>query len=284
MDSVIEYINSCVSLFPRLSVWNILEIVIIAIMIYVILVWFKNTHAWNLLRGILIILLFIFICVVLQLDTLLWIFGKIAAVAAIAVIVIFQPELRKALEQLGSRSFVSRFMPNQDQHQQGFSEKTANEIVKAAFELGKTKTGALIVIEGADSLREIERTGIRIDGVVSSQLLINIFEKNTPLHDGAVVVSGNMITAATCYLPLSDNMQISKVYGTRHRAALGISEITDSVTVVVSEETGRVSIAENGILSIIPDADHLREELNKFVDSDSKKKIFSFSRITKKDK
>lgn len=281
MDNIIEYLQSCASLFPRISVGNIFEILIIAAMIYAVLAWFKNTKAWTLLRGILIIFVFILFCVIFQLDTILWIFGKIATVAAIAIIVIFQPELRKALEQLGSRNLLLKLMPSQDQHQKGFSEKTANEIVKAAFELGKTKTGALIVIEGGDSLNDIERTGIPIDGLVSSQLLINIFEHNTPLHDGAVVVRGNLITAATCYLPLSDNMKISKVYGTRHRAALGISESTDSITVVVSEETGHVSVAESGTLSVMTSADNLREELNKFVDSGEKGRGFLIRRKNK---
>jgi len=281
MDSIIEYLNSCVSLFPRLSVGNIFEILIIAVMIYGVLVWFKNTRAWTLLRGIIIILIFILFCVVLRLDTILWIFGKIAAVAAIAIIVIFQPELRKALEQLGSGNIVAKFWPSQSQIKIGFTEKTANEIVKAAFELGKTKTGALIVIERKDSLADIERTGIPIDGMVTSQLLINIFEHNTPLHDGAVVVRESRITAATCYLPLSDNMKISKMYGTRHRAALGISEVTDSITVVVSEETGRVSVADHGTLTVMPDQAHLREELNQLINSEEPEKRF---RILKKNK
>lgn len=284
MDNVIEYLRSCVSVFPRISAGNIFEILIIAVMIYAILVWFKNTKAWTLLRGILIIFVFIIFCVIFQLDTILWIFGKIAAVAAIAIIVIFQPELRKALEQLGSGNFLTKIMSSQEQHQKGFSEKIANEIVKAAFELSKTKTGALIVIEVGDSLKDIERTGISIDGLVSSQLLVNIFEHNTPLHDGAVVIRGNLITAATCYLPLSDNMKISKIYGTRHRAALGISEITDSITVVVSEETGNVSVAEAGVLSVMPGADKLREELNKFVDSGEKEKGFLIKRRNKSSK
>lgn len=270
MDSVIEYVKSCASLFPRISLGNIVEILIIAFLIYLILVWIKNSKAWVLLRGIAIILAFILLCVLLRLDTLLWIFGKIATVAAVAVIVIFQPELRKALEQIGSNSLIKRMFPTQEQT--GFTEKTANEIVRAAFELGKTKTGALIVIENNDSLYEIEKTGIRIDGVVSNQLLINIFEHNTPLHDGAVVIRGNAITAATCYLPLSENMSISKSYGTRHRAALGISEETDSVTVVVSEESGRVSVSERGRLTVMRDPDELRTELAKLIDVKGKEK------------
>lgn len=282
MDSVMEYLDSCVSLFPRLTVNNIIEIIIIAFLLYAIMVWFKNTKAWVLLRGILVIFIFVIVCAILQLDTILWIMGKIAAIAAIAIVVIFQPELRKALERLGSRNIISKLMSPQDNRETGFTEKTANEIVKASFELGKVKTGALIVIENTDTLVDIERTGIAINGDVSSQLLINIFEKNTPLHDGAVVVKGNQITAATCYLPLSDNMQISKAYGTRHRAALGVSEVTDSVTVIVSEETGAVSVAQNGTMTMMLNAASLREELNKLVDSTKEPKGFSFIKKKKK--
>ena len=186
-------------------------------------------------------------------DTILWILGKTGGIAVTALVIIFQPELRKALEQLGSRNLISElFSFDDNKESQGFSERTVNEIVKATFEMAKVKTGALMVIE---------RTGIEINGLVSSQLLINIFEHNTPLHDGAVVIRGNRVTAATCYLPLSDNMTISKDLGTRHRAAVGISEITDSLTVVVSEETGRVSVVEKGGLRRISTADDLRRAL-----------------------
>jgi diadenylate cyclase len=175
------------------------------------------------------------------------------------VIVIFQPELRKALEQLGSKNPFTGILTFDDgRDNSGFTDKTINELVKATFEMAKVKTGALIVIERSDSLKEIERTGIEVGGVVSSQLLINIFEHNTPLHDGAVVVRGNRVAAATCYLPLSDNMTISKDLGTRHRAAVGVSEVSDSLTIVVSEETGRVTVALEGGLKRITDADMLR--------------------------
>lgn len=179
-----------------------------------------------------------------------------------ALIIIFQPELRKALEQLGSKDLISGIFSFDDgKENQTFNERTVNEIVRATFEMAKVKTGALMVIERSVSLKEIERTGIEINGLVSSQLLINIFEHNTPLHDGAVVIRGNRVTAATCYLPLSDNMMISKELGTRHRAAVGISEVTDSLTVVVSEETGRVSLVEGGSLRRISDAESLRKAL-----------------------
>ena len=182
--------------------------------------------------------------------------------AVTALLVIFQPELRKALEQLGSRNILSNILSFDDgKDSQAFSDKTINELVRATFEMAKVKTGALMVIERGSSLKEIERTGIEINGLVTSQLLINIFEHNTPLHDGAVVIRGNRITAATCYLPLSDNMTISKDLGTRHRAAVGVSEVTDSVTIVVSEETGRVSVAEEGTLTKIADAEGLKKIL-----------------------
>lgn len=139
------------------------------------------------------------------------------------------------------------------------SARTINEIVKACVEMGKVRTGALIVVEKMQSLADYERTGIEVDGLVSSQLLINIFEKNTPLHDGAVIIRENRVTSATCYLPLSDNMALSKELGTRHRAGIGISEVTDSVTVIVSEETGKISVAHEGELETGLDADRLRE-------------------------
>ena len=158
-----------------------------------------------------------------------------------ALIIIFQPELRKALEQLGSKNIITDlFISENSRQQEGYTEKTVNEITRAAFEMGKVKTGALIVIERDTPLPEIERTGIPVDGIVTSQLLINIFEHNTPLHDGAIIIRGNRVTSATCYLPLSDNLSISKDLGNKTPCALGISESTDSLTVVVSERLGRV--------------------------------------------
>ena len=164
---------------------------------------------------------------------------------------IFQPELRKMLEQLGQKKFMASIFPLDagKEVQERFTDKTINELVKACFDMGEVRTGALIVIEQNIRLSEYERTGINVDAVLTSQLLINIFEHNTPLHDGAVLVRGNRIVAATCYLPLSDNMELSKQLGTRHRAGVGISEVSDSLTIIVSEETGQVSMAQNGQLS-----------------------------------
>ena len=185
-----------------------------------------------------------------------------AAIAATALMVIFQPELRKALEQLGSKNIITNILSFDDGKEvSGFTEKTVSELVRATFEMAKVKTGALMVIEKGDTLKEIERTGIEVNGLVTSQLLINIFEHNTPLHDGAVIVRGNRVTSATCYLPLSDNMLLSKELGTRHRAGVGISEVTDSMTVIVSEETGRISVAYEGNLERNLDGDALKERL-----------------------
>lgn len=185
-------------------------------------------------------------------------------VAVTAVIVILQPELRKAIDELGRKNIISSIMPfelGKGTAEGRFSDKTINEIAKACVEMGKVKTGALIVIEQEQSLAEYERTGIDVDGIVTSQLLINIFEHNTPLHDGAVIVRGNRITSATCYLPLSDNMQLSKELGTRHRAGVGISEVTDSLTVIVSEETGKISAAYEGKLERNLNGDTLKEKI-----------------------
>ena len=255
-------LESWLSFLPRITIGSLTEIIIIAILVYFALLWIKSTRAWYLLRGIGMILAFALLAALFRWNTILWILDKSGAIAVTALVIIFQPELRKALEQLGSKNLFSELLLFDDgKENQEFSERTVNEIVKATFEMAKVKTGALMVIERNVSLREIERTGIEINGLVSSQLLINIFEHNTPLHDGAVVIRGNRVTAATCYLPLSDNMMISKELGTRHRAAVGISEVTDSMTIVVSEETGRVSLVEGGSLRRIADAEMLKEAL-----------------------
>lgn len=259
MADVLKEVYSWIAFVPMITFKNLIEIAIITFVVYEVLVWIKNTRAWTLLKGILFLLAFVLIAAVLELDTILWLLEKISYIAATAILIIFQPELRKALEQLGSKNVLTGlFFTDSDKSGEQFGEKTISELVRACFEMGKVKTGALIVIERSTPLNEIERTGIEVDGIVTSQLLINIFEHNTPLHDGAVVVRGNRVTAATCYLPLSDSMAISKDLGTRHRAALGVSETTDSITLVVSEETGYVSLACEGQLFRVPDADRLK--------------------------
>lgn len=245
-----------------IAVTDIIEIAIIATLFYYMLVWIKNTRAWTLLKGVLVILIFIMLAAIFQMNTIIWIAEKLVSVAVIAIAVIFQPEMRKALESLGRHRLLMRFFNFEGNKTIGkFSDKTVTELVRACFEMGKVKTGALIVVEDEMMLTEYERTGIAVDGIVSSQLLINIFEKNTPLHDGAVIVRGDRVVSATCYLPLSDSLTLSKDLGTRHRAAVGISEVSDSMTIAVSEETGRVSIAIGGELYRNVDADFLKNKL-----------------------
>ena len=234
---------------PRVTITDVIEIVIIAILIYYIMDWFKKTRAWTLIKGILVLLLFTGIAMVFQFNTILWIFKNTISVGVIAVIIIFQPEFRRALEQLGRKNFISSLFPTDDSKSgRVLDRKMLNEITKAVFAMAEVKTGALIVIEQDVKLGDYERTGIVIDAEVTSQLLINIFEHNTPLHDGAVLIRDNRIVSATCYLPLSDNLDINKSLGTRHRAGIGVSEVSDSITVIVSEETGGVSLAYNGML------------------------------------
>lgn len=253
---------------PSVTVIDIVEIILIAFLLYSILVWIKNTRAWALFKGIIVILAFIMIAALFQMNTILWLAGKLINVGIIALAVIFQPELRKALDQLGrKRFFLGMFSWDMDRAIKRFSERTAAEMVKATFEMAKVKTGALIVVEKDIMLTEYERTGIPLDSIVSSQLLINIFEKNTPLHDGAVIVRGERIVSATCYLPLSDNMELDKGLGTRHRAAVGISEVSDSLTIIVSEETGAVSIAVGGEIMRGLDAEELKWRLMELADA-----------------
>ena len=248
---------------PRITWTDIIEIVIIAFVIYNVMVWIKNTKAWVLLKGIIIVVIFALIAYILNLKTILWIAGKTISVGIIALVIIFQPELRRALEQLGRKKILFGLFRFNDGREKGerFSSKTAEEIVRACFDMGAAYTGALIVIEQDMVLEEYEKTGITVDGLVTSQLLINIFEHNTPLHDGAIIVRGDRVVAATCYLPLSDNNNLNKALGTRHRAGVGISEVTDSMTIIVSEETGKVSVAVGGELIHDIDADSLRNKL-----------------------
>lgn len=261
---------------PVITYIDIVEIIIIAFLFYTILVWIKSTRAWMLFKGLMVILVFFLLAAVFQMNTILWLAEKAVNVGVIAIVVIFQPEMRRALEQLGRKNFFSGLISfdfGKDEVEK-ISEKTINELIRACFEMSKVKTGALIVIEDTVVLSEYERTGIAVDAVLTNQLLINIFEKNTPLHDGAVIVRGDRIVSATCYLPLSDNMELSKELGTRHRAAVGISEVSDSLTIVVSEENGRVSLAAGGKLVRGLDQEGLRRRLkvlNKY-EPDNKRK------------
>ena len=261
--------NLYIPSFSAVTRTDIVEIIIITVMIYAILVWVKETRAWALLRGVLVIGAFLLVAFFTGMTTIIWIAERLISLAVIAVVVILQPELRKALENLGQKNIIAGLF-SLDMLKASvnarFSDRTVNEIIKACVEMGRAKTGALIVVEHKQRLTDYEKTGIDLDALVSSQLLINIFEHNTPLHDGAIIVRGDRIVSATCYLPLSDNMLLSKELGTRHRAGVGISEATDSMTVIVSEETGKISVAYGGQLHRGLTADELRDYLSEIQD------------------
>ncbi len=260
---------------PDVSITDVIEVLIIAYFMYHLLVWVKNSRVWMLIRGVLIILLFFVLAAIFQMNTILWLGERLISVGVTVLIVVFQPELRRALEQIGRRKISSIFTWNLlKTATKKFDDTTITGLVTACYEMGAVKTGALIVVENDMQLTEFERTGINIDAVVTRQLLINIFEKNTPLHDGAVIVRGDRVVSATCYLPLSDNMALSKDLGTRHRAAVGISEVSDSLTIVVSEETGTVSYAREGRIVRDVKEDELIAELKRLQNPDEEKENF----------
>ena len=265
MSNIIEFLSSNFEKFnmPEINWKDIVEILVIAFLVYEIMLWIKNTKAWSLLKGIVVILVFLLFAEIFEMNTILWIANRLFTIAATVIVVVFQPELRRALEQLGTRAKIGDIMFFDQSHSEEgrFTDRTLEEIIRGCNEMAKVKTGALIVVQQNNSLSEIERTGIKVDALVSSQLLINIFEHNTPLHDGAVVINGDRVTYATCYLPLSDNLSLSKELGTRHRAGVGISEVSDSLTIIVSEETRRISLAYQGQLERNVDQDNFRRML-----------------------
>ncbi len=289
MGAIADWVSRMVSFIPAIRLNNVLEILIISVLIYYILIWIRDTRAWTLLKGILVICAFMLFAYVFQMDTILWLFQNLISVAIISIFVLFQPELRRALEQLGRKNSLSSFFnlggsAATDEQTVKTVEKTKSEIIKACVEMSKVRTGALIVIEQEVQLSEYERTGIFLDSLVSSQLLINIFEHNTPLHDGAVFIRNNRIVAATCYLPLSDNMLLSKELGTRHRAGVGISEVSDSITLIVSEETGMISVAHDGMLFRGLSQEELREQLSTLMKNQDAPKRSRWRRIIKNEK
>lgn len=269
---------------PEIKLTDIIEIIILAVIVYYLIKWVKRTKAWMLMKGILVLVVFILLAELLNMNTILWIVENSISVLAIAAIVVFQPELRRALEQLGQRRFINLMLPFDKTLENGrFSQHTIDEIVKATYEMAKVKTGALIVVERGISLSEYQKTGINMDCLVSSQVLINVFEHNTPLHDGAVIVKGDRVASATCYLPLSDNISISKELGTRHRAALGMSEVSDALVIIVSEETGIVSIARDGKLMRRVSPEQMREQLLLIQDKNEDNKRFTLKKGWSKD-
>lgn len=258
--------------FPKVTLSDVLDILIIAFLIYHVLTWIKNSRAWTLLKGILVITVFLILAAVLRLNTILWIAKNLVSVFLLAIIILFQPELRRVLDELGRKKILRKILQSKDTGKNRLSDRTVYELVRAASELSRAKTGALIVMEHDTPLGEYIKTGIEIDAVVSEELLVNIFEKNTPLHDGAVIIRNNRVVSATCYLPLTERSDVNKELGTRHRAGLGISEVTDSMTLIVSEETGGISIAYKGALYRDLDEDGLRKQLSKIQDVEESSK------------
>lgn len=247
---------------PMDVIRTIVDISIVAYAFYKLVMLAKETRAWQLIKGIIFIIAAAKLSDILGLKTIAFILNSTIQYVAFALVVLFQPELRRGLEQIGRSRFRNLFGIEEED---GVIQISAvvEEIVKAAGEMSKSYTGALIVIERDTKIGEIINTGTQLNSSVSSELLINIFTPNTPLHDGAVIIRDNKLKAAACFLPLTDNPNLSKELGTRHRAALGITEVSDSIAIVVSEETGRISFALNGGLTRNLTPDMLRKALNK---------------------
>ena len=275
VSTVLNYVSNFIEKYltvPEIYASDIVEIVIMSVAIYYVVLWFRKSRAWVLLKGIFVLVIFMLVASLFHLTTLLWIFNKTLSAGIIALVIIFQPELRRALEELGRKNVIFKVLKFENgNNESNFSDRSVEEITRATLEMAKAKTGALIVIRQQHDLGQFIETGIKIDGRISSQLLINIFEKNTPLHDGAVIIDENRVVAATCYLPLSDSSSLSKDLGTRHRAGLGISEVSDCIVVIVSEETGSISIAKEGKLIRYADASILKNELIKAQDKEEVK-------------
>jgi len=259
LDGLIDVANVPVLTIPAFGPAQVLDIIIIAGILYLILRWIKRTHAWVLIRGIVIMLALWFIAIIFDLVTLGWLLEHTFTIGLIALVVIFQPELRKVLEQMGRGQYLASFKIDSEQRVYA-NEETVGEIIKAAKMMSAVETGALIVIEQGVDLGEQERTGIAIDAQVSSQLLVSLFEKNAPMHDGAIIIRNNRIAAAKCILPLSAE-SLDSALGTRHRAAVGVSEVSDARVLVVSEETGTISVAIDGRLTRNVSESQIREML-----------------------
>ncbi|MGM9973718.1 MAG: diadenylate cyclase CdaA [Clostridiaceae bacterium] len=264
-----DIINVFVNIVKNITIWSILDIAVVSYIFYKGYMLLKETRAVQLLKGILLIVVLIPISGFLNLTTVNVILNKTITIGVLSVIIIFQPEIRRALEHIG-RSAFNDIHPIEDDE---LRDKVITEIVNAVENLSLTKTGALIAIEQSTGLGEIIMNGIAIDAVVSSALLENIFVVNTPLHDGATIIRNDRIIASGCVLPLTSSTEINKKLGTRHRAAIGLSETSDSLIIIVSEETGTISLAANGRLSRNYDRDRLKDVLLKIMQNRSKKRV-----------
>lgn len=246
MWSISSVLNNLFQIASKLSVNDVVDILIVAYIFYKILMFIKDTRAEQLFKGVIILLVATQLSGMFKLHTLYWILVKILEVGFILPFIIFQPELRAGLEHIGRNTSIRKLGgQNKDEYEEK-AEKVVKELLDAIYDLSANKIGALLVLEGDTKLNEIIQTGTKIDGNITMQLLCNIFIPNTPLHDGAVVIRDFNIKSAACFLPLTSRTDLSKELGTRHRAAIGVSEISDCLTLIVSEETGAVSIAKSG--------------------------------------
>lgn len=248
-------------LLSSITILDVIDIAVVAYFLYRVYLMLKNTHAATLFKGLMVLALFMIICRWMNLHVISWLLEKSMTIIMVALPVVFQPELRRALEQIGrGRLFHKRSELDEQE-----LEDMLDNVADASRIMSKNKVGALIVFERNSGLAERIETGVAIDGLVSSGLLQNIFVKDTPLHDGAVIVRGNRIMAACCLLPLTENRNLSQELGTRHRAAIGLSEQSDAVIVVVSEETGTISVARNGEIMRYLNVDDVKEILRKSI-------------------
>lgn len=256
-----EFINLVVNTLKSINGYSILDIIVVSFIFYKFYMLMHETRAEQLLKGILLIILLIPVSSLLHLTTLNWILNKTITIGVLSFVIIFQPEIRKALEHIGRSAFTDKHILEDEE----IIEEVITEVTNAVENLSKSRTGALIVIEQTTGLGDIVATGTKIDAEISSALLENIFVVNTPLHDGATVIRNDRIAAAGCFLPLTNNPNISKQLGTRHRAAIGISEISDSLVIIVSEETGVISLTVNGNLTRYYTKDRLKDILIRII-------------------
>ncbi len=246
------------SQYRNFGLRSAIDIIIVAVVFYQIYMLIKRTRAVQLVKGVMVLVIVSLLAKFFELTTISWLLDKLLQMFVIAIPIVFQPELRKALEQLGRGSFFTRHPIATGVND---SAQVAKELVHCTQVLSKNRIGALMVLERKTGVQDFVETGIKIDGVVSSEFLVNIFMPNTPLHDGAVIIRGDRVAAAGCFLPLSENPNIQKELGTRHRAAIGLTEITDAIAIVVSEETGAISVGIDGVLTRFLDEKMLQELL-----------------------
>lgn len=271
LDSLLESIQWSVFSIPKIQITDIIDIISVSFILYQIILWIKETRAWTLFKGIIIVIIIAALAYIFNLYTISLIVARTFDVGILAIIILFQPELRTALQQLGNGRLNMSLVFGSEKQTELLSQESGLELIHAIKKLACDRVGALIVIQQEVALGDLEQTGLQIDSKITSQLLLNIFEDKTPLHDGAVIIKHDRIAAATCILPLTQT-EIGREFGTRHRAAVGVSEVSDAIIITVSEETGGISLAKNGKLIRHITEKELRDVL--LTEKASKKGIF----------